>query len=163
MRERSDLDHRGSWAFLPEDLVAHDAKVEPVANVGDVRRDLHDVGEVAAARLDERLDRAEHRARLAPEVAAVLHGAVHLVRHLAGEEQDRLSARHLDGLAVPGWIVDTRRTVFLDLRRHDCSPLGMIATCGAPPTLRAVPNLPTVRRAHGTPGRRSGTAGRPAR
>src|SRR5258705_11629960 len=75
VRERSDLDHRGGRALLTEHLVTHDAKVEPIANVGDISRDLHDVGDGAATRLDERPDRTEHRARLASEVAAMLHGA----------------------------------------------------------------------------------------
>src|SRR5262249_52684218 len=90
-----------------------------------------------------------------------LHGAVHLVGHLTGQEQDRLSARHLDGLAVAWCVVDAGRAVFLDLRRHGHSPLDVMAAWAA--ALRAVPNLPTARRARGTPGRRSATGERPAR
>src|SRR6266849_8331474 len=105
MRERGDLHHRRGWTLLPENLVAYRAKVEPIADVGDVGRDLHAAGEATAPRLDERLDRAEHHARLAPEVAAVLHGPVHLVGHLPGQEKNRLSARHLDGLTVPGRVI----------------------------------------------------------
>ena len=35
--------------------------------------------------------------------------AVLVVGHLAGEKEDRLGAGDLDGLAVPGWIVDAAR------------------------------------------------------
>src|SRR5262245_56502313 len=115
VRQRADLDHRGGRPPDTEELVADHPEVGPVANVGHVRGDLDHAGERAAARLHESLDGAEHLPGLALEITAVRNAAVLVVGDLAGQEQDRLGAGHLDRLAVAGWIVDAGRAVLLEL------------------------------------------------
>src|SRR6059036_2039160 len=69
--ERRDGDEGRCRALLSEELLAHRNQVLAMADVGQVRVDLHDARHGAAARLNLRLDRAEHLPRLGGEVAAV--------------------------------------------------------------------------------------------
>src|SRR5438552_5618174 len=106
MRERGEPDHRRRRPFLAPELVTNLAERRPLADVGEIRRDLDDIGERAARRFDLRFHGAEHGARLALEVAGMRGLAVLVVRDLPGEEDDRLRAGDLEALGVAGRIED---------------------------------------------------------
>src|SRR5262249_29382891 len=76
----------------------------------------------AAAGLHELLHGPEDRAGLAGEIAGMRRAAVGRVGHLAGQKQDRLGARHLDGLAVAGRVEDAGGAILFELR-HVSRPL----------------------------------------
>ena len=70
VRERRGRDQRGGGELRPEELLADRHQILPVAHVGEEERELHDVGEGAAAGLDHGLEVLEGLSGLGREIAA---------------------------------------------------------------------------------------------
>src|SRR4029078_10756875 len=120
MSKRGDFDERRGRALLPQILRTYRRQISAIHHVGDIGRDLDDVGHRPTLRFDQGFDRRVGAAGLGLEVAAMRGAAVCGVCHLPCKKQDGLGLRHIDALTVGCGFEYTRRVDLLD-RCHWCS------------------------------------------
>src|SRR5689334_5422090 len=110
-----------------------------MADIDQIRVELDDIRHRAARRFHLRLDRGEHSARLALDVAEMAGLSFVVVVHLARDEDNALRAGDFDRLGIARWVEYGFGGNALDLDGHDHSPC---EGATVPPLLKAAACAP---------------------